>query len=107
MNEAAMVALEERLDSANETSISYTCSIRASHFERALCKIAPSVTDKVCLFSFPLLVWGLILFATWCAVFFLEVYHDYFLIPLQICGFLFFFQQREYYEALSNKYQAT
>ncbi|KAJ3699360.1 hypothetical protein LUZ61_003065 [Rhynchospora tenuis] len=61
MNEAAMATLEERLDLANETSISYTCSIKQCHFERALSKVTPSVTDK----------------------------------------------QREYYEALSNKYQAT
>ncbi|KAF3331590.1 cell division control protein 48 C-like protein [Carex littledalei] len=62
MNEAAMFTLEERLDLANKTgSISDTCSIKKSHFELALSKITPSVTDK----------------------------------------------QREYYEILSNKYQAT
>ncbi|XP_078158918.1 cell division control protein 48 homolog C-like [Carex rostrata] len=58
VDEAARFAIRENL--ANETSISYEWPIKASHFELALSKITPSVTNE----------------------------------------------QREYYEALSNNYQA-
>ncbi|KAJ3681225.1 hypothetical protein LUZ60_015714 [Juncus effusus] len=60
MNEAAMAALEERLDSSEETC-ALSCTIKTLHFEHALSKITRSVSDK----------------------------------------------QREYYEALSQKYRAT
>ncbi|XVF03550.1 hypothetical protein REPUB_Repub05bG0003400 [Reevesia pubescens] len=45
MNEAAMVALEEKLTSTGISETSWT--IKTSHFERALSKISPSVSDKV------------------------------------------------------------
>ncbi|OMO89695.1 hypothetical protein COLO4_19635 [Corchorus olitorius] len=44
MNEAAMGALEEKLASAEISETPWT--IKASHFERALSKIKPSVSDK-------------------------------------------------------------
>ncbi|OMO56379.1 hypothetical protein CCACVL1_26601 [Corchorus capsularis] len=44
MNEAAMGALEEKLSSAEISEIPWT--IKTSHFERALSKIKPSVSDK-------------------------------------------------------------
>jgi SpoVK/Ycf46/Vps4 family AAA+-type ATPase len=103
MNEAAMISLKDRLDLANETSISYTCSIRTSHFERALSKITPSVTDKVCLW----LLGHLILSVLYLVCCFVSS-----TIPLLfshlssiVVFFFFIFQQREYYEALANKYQ--
>ncbi|XP_078153665.1 cell division control protein 48 homolog C-like [Carex rostrata] len=46
VNEAAMFAIREKRLLANEASISYKCSIKASHFEQALSKITPSVTYK-------------------------------------------------------------
>ncbi|KAF3341949.1 Cell division control protein 48 [Carex littledalei] len=46
VKEAAMFAIREKRLLANEASISYKCSIKASHFEHALSKITPSVTDK-------------------------------------------------------------
>ncbi|GMI85186.1 cell division cycle 48C, embryo defective 1354 [Hibiscus trionum] len=44
MNEAAMAALEEKLTSTGISETSWT--IKALHFERALSKISPSVSDK-------------------------------------------------------------
>ncbi|TYH34963.1 hypothetical protein E1A91_D13G154100v1 [Gossypium mustelinum] len=44
MNEAAMVALYDKL-SSTETSED-SCTIKTCHFERALSKISPSVSDK-------------------------------------------------------------
>lgn len=45
MNEAVMAALDEKLDSTETTND--TLTIRASHFEVALSKVSPSVSDKV------------------------------------------------------------
>ena len=51
MNEAAMAALEEKLaDSSSSGATSLT--INAKHFDRALGKISPSVSDKVCVALF-------------------------------------------------------
>ncbi|XP_022733112.1 cell division control protein 48 homolog C-like isoform X2 [Durio zibethinus] len=44
MNEAAMAALEEKLTSTGISETSWT--IKTFHFERALSKISPSVSDK-------------------------------------------------------------
>ncbi|KAE8679184.1 Cell division control protein 48-like protein C [Hibiscus syriacus] len=44
MNEAAMAALEEKLTSTGISEASWT--IKTLHFERALSKISPSVSDK-------------------------------------------------------------
>ncbi|KAK6279402.1 hypothetical protein POUND7_019669 [Theobroma cacao] len=44
MNEAAMAALEEKLTSTGISDTSWT--IKTFHFERALSKISPSVSDK-------------------------------------------------------------
>ncbi|CAK9171036.1 unnamed protein product [Ilex paraguariensis] len=46
MNEAAMAALEERLTSGQSSSDGTPWTIKASHFELALGKISPSVSDK-------------------------------------------------------------
>lgn len=46
MNEAVMVAVEERL-STESISDATSWTIKATHFERALSKISPSVSDKV------------------------------------------------------------
>ncbi|XP_042984658.1 cell division control protein 48 homolog C isoform X4 [Carya illinoinensis] len=45
MNEAVMVAVEERL-STESISDATSWTIKATHFERALSKISPSVSDK-------------------------------------------------------------
>uniref|UniRef100_A0A2N9IYN3 ATPase AAA-type core domain-containing protein n=1 Tax=Fagus sylvatica TaxID=28930 RepID=A0A2N9IYN3_FAGSY len=47
MNEAAMVALEDKLTSTESTSNAVPWTIKSTHFERALGKISPSVSDKV------------------------------------------------------------
>lgn len=47
MNEAAMAALDEKLVLVQSCSGSAPLTIRAAHFERALGKISPSVSDKV------------------------------------------------------------
>lgn len=47
MNEAAMAALEEKLTSPERSSDASPWTIKDTHFEQALAKIAPSVTDKV------------------------------------------------------------
>ncbi|KAH0983348.1 hypothetical protein GBA52_010525 [Prunus armeniaca] len=46
MNEAAMAALEEKLTSPERSSDASPWTIKDTHFEQALAKIAPSVTDK-------------------------------------------------------------
>ncbi|KAF3952192.1 hypothetical protein CMV_022231 [Castanea mollissima] len=46
MNEAAMVALEDKLTSTKSTSDAAPCTIKSTHFERALGKISPSVSGK-------------------------------------------------------------
>ncbi|GMY13988.1 cell division control protein 48 homolog C [Fagus crenata] len=46
MNEAAMVALEDKLTSTESTSDAVPWTIKSTHFERALGKISPSVSDK-------------------------------------------------------------
>lgn len=46
MNEAAMAALEEKLADCSSGAISWT--INAKHFDQALGKISPSVSNKVC-----------------------------------------------------------
>lgn len=45
MNEAAMVALEEKLTSCGASDTLWT--IKTRHFERALSKISPSVSKMV------------------------------------------------------------
>jgi SpoVK/Ycf46/Vps4 family AAA+-type ATPase len=50
MNEAAMVALEEKLMSTERTSDAAPSTIKTTHFEQALSKISPSVSDKVWFF---------------------------------------------------------
>lgn len=47
MNEAAMIALEENLTSTDSTSNAAPWTIKTTHFEQALSKISPSVSDKV------------------------------------------------------------
>jgi SpoVK/Ycf46/Vps4 family AAA+-type ATPase len=49
VNEAAMAALEERLDffEHGTSSMSSSCLIELSHFERALSKVKPSVSEQV------------------------------------------------------------
>lgn len=49
VNEAAMAALEERLEFLENgmSSMSSSCFIELSHFERALSKIKPSVSEQV------------------------------------------------------------
>ncbi|CAN6209010.1 unnamed protein product [Urochloa humidicola] len=48
VNEAAMAALEERLDFVENgtSSMSSSCLIKLSHFERALSKVKPSVSEQ-------------------------------------------------------------
>ncbi|KAL5097677.1 hypothetical protein RYX36_002004 [Vicia faba] len=46
MNEAVMAALDEKLSSAETTSLTISLTIRTSHFELALSKASPSVSDK-------------------------------------------------------------
>ncbi|KAL6606482.1 hypothetical protein ACP70R_042135 [Stipagrostis hirtigluma subsp. patula] len=48
VNEAAMVALEERLEFLDNgtSSMSSSCLIELSHFERALSKVKPSVSEQ-------------------------------------------------------------
>ncbi|CAN6166277.1 unnamed protein product [Urochloa humidicola] len=48
VNEAAMAALEERLDFVENgtSSMSSSCLIELSHFERALSKVKPSVSEQ-------------------------------------------------------------
>lgn len=46
MNEAAMTALEDKLISASSSSESTSLTINMTHFERALKKVSPSVSDK-------------------------------------------------------------
>jgi hypothetical protein len=50
VNEAAMAALEERLEFIENgtSSMGSSCLIKLSHFERALSKIKPSVSEQVC-----------------------------------------------------------
>lgn len=50
MNEAAMAALEEKLG-MQQISDGTPFKIKVSHFEQALQKITPSVTDKVFAYS--------------------------------------------------------
>lgn len=45
MNEAAMAALYDKLSSTETSEAS--CTIKTCHFERALSKISPSVSNKV------------------------------------------------------------
>lgn len=49
VNEAAMAALEERLDFVEHgtSSMSSSCLIELSHFERALSKVKPSVSEQL------------------------------------------------------------
>jgi SpoVK/Ycf46/Vps4 family AAA+-type ATPase len=49
LNEAAMAALEERSEFLENgtSSMSSSCSIELSHFERALSKVKPSVCEQV------------------------------------------------------------
>lgn len=47
MNEAAMVALEEKQASTERTPDAALSTIKTTHFEQALGKISPSVSDKV------------------------------------------------------------
>ena len=49
MNEAAMAALEERLTSIETTCDTLTIkrTIKRHHFEVALSKVSPSVSDRV------------------------------------------------------------
>ncbi|KAB1212364.1 hypothetical protein CJ030_MR5G025132 [Morella rubra] len=46
INEAAMIALEEKLTSTESTSDAAPSTIKTQHFERALGKISPSVSHK-------------------------------------------------------------
>ncbi|KAK9274842.1 hypothetical protein L1049_022096 [Liquidambar formosana] len=46
MNEAAMAALEEKLTSVQSSSDATPLTIKMTHFEQALGKISPSVSDK-------------------------------------------------------------
>ncbi|GAB4836167.1 hypothetical protein Ancab_001080 [Ancistrocladus abbreviatus] len=50
MNEAAMAALEEKLTSEGCSSDATPFTIKAAHFEQALRKVTPSVSDKQKLF---------------------------------------------------------
>lgn len=56
MHEAAMAALEEKLRSTYNSSDSSTSTIKASHFELAIGKISPSVSEKVGLVFFQVLI---------------------------------------------------
>ncbi|XP_040987444.1 cell division control protein 48 homolog C-like [Juglans microcarpa x Juglans regia] len=47
MNEAAMVALEEKLTSTESTSDAAPWTIKTTHFEQTVSKISPSVSDEV------------------------------------------------------------
>lgn len=47
MNEAAMVALEDKLRALDTSCGDTPSTIKESHFKRALEKISPSVSDKV------------------------------------------------------------
>jgi hypothetical protein len=49
VNEAAMAALEERLEflENGESSMSSSSAIELPHFERALAKMQPSVSEQV------------------------------------------------------------
>ncbi|KAK7844948.1 cell division control protein 48 like protein c, partial [Quercus suber] len=47
MNEAAMVALEDRLKSTENTSDAASLTIKSTHFERAVGQISRSVSDKI------------------------------------------------------------
>lgn len=47
MNEAAMAALDEKLRLVQSSSDGAPLTIKDVHFERALEKISPSVSDKV------------------------------------------------------------
>ena len=49
VNEAAMAALEERLEFLENgtSSMSFSSLIELSHFERALSKVKPSVSEQV------------------------------------------------------------
>lgn len=48
MNEAAMAALEEKLNSMDQGTVSSDPrNIKISHFEQALQKITPSVSEEV------------------------------------------------------------
>jgi ribosome biogenesis ATPase len=47
MNEAAMLALEDRLTSTETTLDAASCTIKLTHFEQAVGEISPSVLGKV------------------------------------------------------------
>ena len=48
MNEAAMVALEDRLKSTDQSTLdAASLTIKSTHFERAVGQISRSVLDKV------------------------------------------------------------
>jgi SpoVK/Ycf46/Vps4 family AAA+-type ATPase len=47
MNEAAMVALEEKQASTERTTDAAPSTITTTHFVQALGKISPSVSEKV------------------------------------------------------------
>lgn len=59
MHEAAMAALEEKLRSTYNSSDASISTIKTSHFELALGKISPSVSEKVGLIFFQVLFYYL------------------------------------------------
>jgi hypothetical protein len=93
MNEAVMAALDEKLASIETTCESFT--IRTSHFEVALSKVSPSVSDKV-RFILRTLFCNEIWYLVWDKLV-LEIY----------IGFFFREQQRQYYERLSRSLKAA
>lgn len=56
MNEAAMAALEEKLTAQSNSDATTSLTIGKIHFEQALKKVSPSVSEKVLLCYFSILI---------------------------------------------------